>query len=79
MGTLLAVHADDADLGILEVPIRRNGVEDQSEVAALAGFDGSGGDWLGVDVRHARTDKAERQRQPLGKLADVAMEAELAR
>ena len=77
MGTSLAMNANDANLRILEIPIRGNRVEDQAEVAALAGFDWGGRDRFGVDVRLAGPDKAERQGEPLSKLAHVAMEPDL--
>ncbi len=56
---LLATDADDPDLGKLQVPVRGDGVENQAEVAVLAGFDRSGGDRLGIDIGLAGADKAE--------------------
>jgi hypothetical protein len=74
---LFATDADHPKLGELEIPVRRDSVENQAKVAALAWFDGRGRDWLGIDVRLAGTYQAERDGRPLGKLTHIAMEANL--
>ena len=48
---------EDADLGVGSVPVGRDGVEDQTEIASVAGLQGRGGDWLEIDVRIAGADQ----------------------
>ena len=74
---LFAMHADNPDLWVLEVPIRRNGVENQAKIAALAGFDGRCRDWLQIDIGLAGADEGQRKGQPLGKLTHIAVETDL--
>lgn len=51
---------EDADLGVGTVPVRRDGVEDEAEIAFVAGLKRRGGDRLEIDIRIAGADQLER-------------------
>lgn len=50
---------EDADLGVGAVPVRRDGIEDEAEIAFVAGLKGRGGDRLEIDIRIAGADQLE--------------------
>ena len=77
MTTLLCMYADDTDLRKLQIPVRGDSVEDQTEVPGLAWLNGSRGDWLGIHIGLPGTDEAKGKRHPLGELANIAMETDL--
>src|ERR1700727_3615176 len=77
MTTLLCMYADDTNLRKLQIPVRGDGVEDQTEVPGLAWLNGRGGDWLGIHVGLPGTDQTKRQRHPLCELAYITMETDL--
>ena len=51
--------ADDVDFGQLDVPVTGKVLEDKAELAIVAGFEGSGGDGLGIDVGLAGADEGD--------------------
>ena len=75
--SLLAMHTDHTNLGILLVPVSGNGIKNQAKVALLPRLDRSGRDRLDIDVWLAGPDKAERHGQPLSILANITMESDL--
>ena len=57
---LLRIDVEDADLGVGSVPVGRDGVEDETEIAFVAGLKRRGGDRLEIDIRIAGADQLER-------------------
>jgi len=54
------IDMEDADLGVGTIPVRRDGVKDEAEIAFVTGLERRGGDRLEIDVRIAGADQLER-------------------
>src|ERR1700760_1387281 len=77
MITLTATDADNPGLGNTLIPIRRHGVKNQAKVSCLTRLNGGSRNRLSIHVRFAGANQAEWDRQPLGELTHVIVEADL--
>jgi hypothetical protein len=74
---LFRIDVEDANLGVGTVPVGRDGVKDEAEIAGVPGLEGRGRDGLEIDVRVAGADELEGSGFILGDLFGRVAEEDL--